>query len=327
MNYAADSRIERNMNVLLCLDKNYVMPTVVLMTSIGINNDSGIVFHLFTDESIGIEETATIKNTAHRFGNFVKFYSIEKNSTMRLPTGQPKQSSYITKATYYRLFASMLLPNNIHKILYLDCDTIVRKSLTLLWETDITNYAAGCINDVIDVCTCSTNRLPYDMQKGYFNAGVLLINLDYWRMNNVYARFVDCINKNASILDFHDQDVLNIEFCDVKKNLPITYNFMVGFYTKTKYNLYNNEYEKEVNNTISDPTIIHYSHKLKPWHYGSGHPHLDVWKYYYEQAIIPQKRRFFYPSKSIKDILRNIGYATGFELLGYKYKKCPHLNK
>lgn len=42
---------------------------------------------------------------------------------------------YISRATYYRLLIPQILSEDIHKVLFLDCDIIVRHSLRPLWES------------------------------------------------------------------------------------------------------------------------------------------------------------------------------------------------
>ena len=46
------------------------------------------------------------------------------------------KGDYISLATYYRLLIPELIPNE-DRILYLDCDIIVRKSLSDLYNRDL----------------------------------------------------------------------------------------------------------------------------------------------------------------------------------------------
>ena len=64
------------------------------------------------------------------------------------------------------------------KVLYLDVDMIVRHSLDSLWDTDINDYAIAAVPDMDEQSHIESNRLPYPMETGYFNAGMLLINVD-----------------------------------------------------------------------------------------------------------------------------------------------------
>ena len=79
-----------------------------------------------------------------------------------------------------------------------------------LWNIDIANNSVGAVPDItLTYDIRSYNRLDYEMELGYFNSGVLLINLDYWRKNSLSTIILEYINENVEKLKFHDQDALN----------------------------------------------------------------------------------------------------------------------
>jgi lipopolysaccharide biosynthesis glycosyltransferase len=183
--------------------------------------------------------------------------------------------AYITKATYYRLFISDILPESVHKIIYMDGDIIVRHSLKDLWETDITKYAVGAVTDMAEA-KHDFKRLGYDSNKGYFNAGVLLINVDYWREHHLKDAFMDLIIDEPQRIVLHDQDVLNITLHDYKYNLPMKYNVQNGFLWKSEYNQFGDkysDYESDLKEAISDPVVVHFTDNKKPWHYEDCNPY------------------------------------------------------
>ena len=71
-------------------------------------------------------------------------------------------------------------------------------------------------------------RLHYPSSDSYFNSGVLLVNLDYWREEGLMSKALDYISKNGSKLVFYDQDVLNALLHDCKLFLPFRYNVQDG---------------------------------------------------------------------------------------------------
>ena len=75
-------------------------------------------------------------------------------------------------------------------------------------------------------------RDRYSPSLGYFNAGVLLVNLRYWRENNLSESFFEIINKYPERLRYHDQDVLNIVLKEIKLTLPLKYNVQHGYFFK-----------------------------------------------------------------------------------------------
>ena len=80
-----------------------------------------------------------------------------------------------------------------------------------------------CAEDVYE-------RLDYDSKYGYFNAGVLLVNLDYWRTHNMTQAFIEYIEHNFEKLRAHDQDVLNAFFYDKSVHISLAWNVEFIFY-------------------------------------------------------------------------------------------------
>lgn len=272
-------------DIVVCTDKWYVMPTGVMMYSVCVNNqDSDITFHVIVDESVTLKSKDNLKNTVERFVNKrVLFYEMNSHLIDNYPTRKNKAT--ITQAAYYRLFVTDIVPPNINKVLYLDGDTIVRHSLTSLWKIDLSGYALAAVTDMSSGKSEYYNRLRYPMELGYFNSGVLLINLDWWRNNNAVALFMEYIAKYSERIKFQDQDVLNVVFSNQILSLPLTYNFQHGFLKKKPGYDYR-KYEKEVEEARKDPVIVHFT-LGKPWEktVPDAHPFTSTFTKYQRQTI------------------------------------------
>lgn len=252
------------MDIVICTDNNYVMPSGVLICSICENNKGNrIRFHIIGDEKLTEIGKASLQEEVNRYHHSISFYNIDSSLYSFMPTGKEGQPQHITIAAYYRLFLADLLPVDIDKVLYLDCDTIVRHSLKDLWSTDITDYAVGGVTDVFEGLICHYNRLRYPQPLGYFNSGVLLINLAYWRKYKLQDLFLDYLKKYPERLKYYDQDVLNYVLREKKKTLHLKYNVQDCFLRKELFISW--EYETELNDAVNDPYIIHYSGGMKPW--------------------------------------------------------------
>ena len=127
------------MDIVACTDKNFVMPTGVMMYSACVNNkETDIVFHVVTN-GVSSEDKRKLSDTVFQFsGKSVLFYDA-KGIDISLFPPISKDYSRITLVTYYRLFLTELLPSNLNKVLYLDGDIIARKSIEELYNTDISN--------------------------------------------------------------------------------------------------------------------------------------------------------------------------------------------
>lgn len=100
----------------------------------------------------------------------------------------------------------------MEKLIYLDCDIIVRHSIAKLYDIDIEDYLLGAVyhNDKLSVNNGAFKRLHIPVEQGYFNAGVLLINLKKWREEHIYEKSIEFLRNNSESIVNHDQDVLNV---------------------------------------------------------------------------------------------------------------------
>ena len=224
---------KKTINIAVCLDKWYVMPTGVMMQSVCVNNpETNVVFHIIIADSVTADDQRDLSDIAAPFKDkSVVFYPINQSlKEMSFPALGDRHN--ITKAAFYRLYLADFLPDTIEKVLYLDGDTIIRHSLLPLWETDLTNYAVGVVCDAEGSNIDFYNRLRYSPNLGYFNSGVLLINLKYWRECHIQEEFSAFIHDYFEAILFHDQDILNYVCRERKKQLPVKYNLQHSYLWK-----------------------------------------------------------------------------------------------
>lgn len=256
----------KTIEIAACTDRGFIMPTGVMMRSVCRNNES-VRFHLVVDESVTEEDKADLREAA--LSREVLFYTIDSQVFNSLPT-----VDNIPRSTYYRLLMPQVLPESIQKILFLDGDIIVRHSLRPLWETDLSGVAIAAVTDADESKIEKYNRQKYLPSYGHFNAGVMLINLDYWRANDIRGEIESYMKDHVEDIRYCDQDILNYVLKDKKKTLPITYNVQTCFLwvlEKACYDYW--KYEAEVLEARRDPAIIHYNiGNVKPWMEGSAHP-------------------------------------------------------
>ena len=295
------------MNVVCCTDANFIMPCGVMLKSLCENNNAVNVF-IVIDESVDEKCKNSLRRIVESYqGNTLSFYLVDSTFFNSFP--QLDFLPRISKATYYRLFLSEILPSDIDKIIFLDCDLIVRHDLNDLWNTKIDEYAIGCIIEHEIDNVEHYNRLMYSHDHGYFNAGVLLINLKYWRERLLTKSFMNYIETYPQRIKYHDQDVLNGVLHKEKIFISPTYNAQAGFFyrkEKKKYSVL--KYGKEIETIIKDPCIVHFSTGFKPWLEDCCHPFKNEFVQYKnmtEWKDIPLEKKYF-PKRSFKGILGDI---------------------
>lgn len=264
------------MDIVVCTDHNYVMPCGVMLYSLCKNNAKHeINFHVVIDESVSTFDKQSLQAIADEWNGVNLIYiPIDGHLFDNFPN--LGGGMYVTKATYYRLYLSKILPQSLNKVLYLDCDMVVRKDIGELWNTNIDNIAVAVALDGMDGLIQLYNRLAYPAGKGYFNAGMMLINLKYWRDYDVLGKCLDFIKNHYDIIVSHDQDVLNVVLQDSKVNVDITYNFGEGFLYKPQFMQFDYYKNREaIERVIHDPAIVHYTIS-KPWKEGCLNPFKSV---------------------------------------------------
>ena len=273
-------------NIAVCFDAGFVMPTGVMLYSACVNTpDTDIDFHLVMDESVSEKDKEALVKTIELFaGKRALFYDISSQTYINFPFCNKDR---LTRSTYIRLFLTEILPQSVEKILYLDGDCIVRHSLLPLWNIDISTYAIGAVFDVSEGDIEYYNRLRYPMALGYFNAGVALINLAYWRQIGAPKLFADYLEQHSDRVKHEDQDVMNVIFKDKKLFIPAKYNLQIFFCWKGTPWWDYWKHENELSEAFEDPSIIHFTGEDKPWivHRRAVTPYSSTFYKYQKQTV------------------------------------------
>ena len=255
--------MEDTINILCATDNNYAPYCGIMLTSLFDNNkDCHFVVYIFEDGSVVEENVEKYQRLASKFGNEIVLKTIDENLLKGFPIND---NLHITIPTYYRLFAEELLPDDIHKVIYLDCDIIVKGNIKPLWQVDLNDKAVAGVNDCNGGPQCK--RLNYDPSFGYFNAGVMVCNLDYWRKNQLMDRFLEYIQNNRNNktkLYYMDQDVLNVMLRGEIVLLSERFNFQVKLFEMQFWQDYSEEQRDTFIKEGQIVSIIHYSDS-KPW--------------------------------------------------------------
>lgn len=309
------------MEIVCSTDNNYVMPTGVMLTSLFENNpEENIRVHVL-DGGLTDESRSQLSDIANKYSQHITYYEINEELFKDFPIGNANQACHIhSMATYYRLYMTKILPVDVDKIIYLDGDLLVLRSLKPLWDMNLDGYALAAVPDPFNNKVDHYNTLRYPMELGYFNAGVLLVNLKYWRDNNVLMEFLKLVKEHPERLVSHDQDVLNYTFRNHKVVLPLKYNMMPEYlYRKECLNVLWS-FEDEIIEGQSNPTIVHFTFVPKPWFKDCLNPYRKVFLEYKRKTIwsnLPEKR--FTPiNERFYDWLRN--KFIGFGILRNKIK-------
>lgn len=229
-------------NVCLACDNNYSKYAGVVIASILSNaNPTDNLEFFILDGGISDEQKEKIYSLKSINDCNINFIKID--DSLFEDYKKIKTLAYITIATYYRLKLPSLLPN-VDKIIYLDCDTIVTSSLIDLFNTDITDYAIAGILDI--------DKKMLKKNPKYFNAGVILMNLEFWRKQNLEKFIFNWGKENINNIKLGDQEILNEVLKNEVKIVSDEWNVQSSnFVNRSSY--------------TNSPKIIHFVAKNKPW--------------------------------------------------------------
>ena len=274
--------------ISLCFicDENYVMPTVVAITSVIANKncteryDIYVVANGLSDESIAVLREL---ETEHD-----RIFIIQTTDSEKYNRFVMKQFP-VTTTDLFKFELPDLLPANLEKVLYLDGDIIVQKDLAPIFNENIENVYAGAVKDYYAVFDPDSFQKRLNVKhKGYFNAGVLLLNLKKMREDHVPALLLQYRKSHND--KFMDQDTFNAVLKENVKYLSFFYNFMYHCWiydTKDLADYYDIQMGKSRYEWIRDALIIHFTWR-KPWQYFDFFA-ADLWLHYY--LLSPFKNR------------------------------------
>ncbi len=236
-------------NICFGFDNDYCQHCAALIASIlyNSNKNDNYVFHIISD-FISDENKQNLEQLKNIADFSIKYYKISADEFENLNT-----KNNLPTACFYRFKLFDIL--KINKVIYLDCDTIVRKDIAELYKTDIKDFYCAGVEDIVG----KTLKKRYSLSDSstYINSGVLLINLKLCKQDNIYEKLIDFISEPLNGL-YGDQDVLNIVVQDKVKILDLKWNCMYKYHTEYD----NKDY---YNSTAKDPSIIHYISVYKPW--------------------------------------------------------------
>lgn len=289
--------LRKSMCIVAAADNNYAQHLAVAFASI-LKNNRGQVPEIYV---IGDELNTKNKNwlleTVKPFGATIDYRQAD-------PTvfEQARVSGYLTHAAYLRILMAELLPPDIEKAIYIDCDVVVEKPLSELWSIDISKYHIGAVPDM-SIEEDEDRGIFLHGKKGlpYFNSGVLLINLRKWREDNTAIAVIEFAKDNPEKMIYGDQDALNAILC--RKCLPIDLKW--NMQTSMLFQKIKNKTAEDISfrYATEDPHIIHYTGRGKPWRFISTHPFRN--NYYRYLKLTPW--RWFRPRLTFWDVIDGAG--------------------
>lgn len=242
-----------NCPLVFACDEDYAMPLATALRSIAEADRSAPQIEVYVLSANFSEKTKQkVIDSLPRGSLSIRWLSVDLAAFSHFST-----LKHISTATYARFLISSMLPESIHRILYLDADILVLKDLTPILELDLEGAVLGAVVDRrLDAMAKTGNTtiegLPH--VRAYFNAGVLLIDFDRWRAERISEKSLAYLERNPHS-PYSDQDALNVACDGLWKRMDPRWNF------------YQIDLEKPLAALApaERPGIVHFQGWQKPW--------------------------------------------------------------
>jgi len=247
-------------HVAVACDENYVAPLAAMLASLVAQLDSQceLVIHVLGSE---LSQDAWRKLRDSLPANRARWNCIELQSSLMTDQGfTPRPYEHISSVCFFRLLLPELLPSDLQKVLYLDCDLIICRDIAELWRTDLQDVALAAVTEWDqNACLASSpagvpqyRELGMSPEQSLFNAGVLLLNLEYWRRTRLAQRAFNYIREVGADVRWYEQEALNVVTNGHYREL------------ESHWNVPASNVAQLADDRVS---IVHYLAAAKPWHW------------------------------------------------------------
>ncbi len=273
--HLAEMDVKDHIHIVFAIDDNYIQQCAVTMMSIlsNTNSEYRLNFHILNSglKSENINKLNTLKNIQYCNINYIDVSKFDLSKF-------PQNRKWISAATYYRLYLAEVLPNNIDKCIYMDCDMIAEEDISILWNYDVENYLAGVVEDEASVN--NNIHLCLNPNDKYFNAGLILFNMKKLREINLVEKSIEYFLENEDKIKLQDQDILNGVLAGKCLYLPLRWNIHTPAYMREENRSYHTYFDER--EAILNPGVVHFTGAYKPWLTCSMHPLREEYQKYLE---------------------------------------------
>ncbi|MDR0911701.1 MAG: glycosyltransferase family 8 protein [Methanobrevibacter sp.] len=270
------------LNVCYCINHDFAPYCAVSLTSLLENNldFKYICVYIVYDEISNVFKKKLKECVKNYFAEiiFIKFPTALNEKLLffgkkRLAMVKDGKLSIVT---YYRLFLSSLIGDNVDRVIYLDADTLVLDSFNTIWDVDLNDKVIAAVKDTNQYSQHMKSferfikNLNFDETIEYMNAGFLIIDLNKWREYNIEKKIFDAIPLFNWSEYCHDQGILNYVFNGNFLVLNPKYNLFSVFYVAKNYISflgYDSIHDKSILVTaMKNPVVLHFvGYPGKPW--------------------------------------------------------------
>lgn len=274
------------MKIAYSCNDYYIPQTGISIISLCENNkeiEELIIY--FIGKNVSKENVQILKSITESYGRSFVYISFEDIAyDLNISSIGRHIETIYTKVFFSRI-------NGLDKIIYLDSDTIVRGSLTPLWNIDIKGVYMGVVQTFSKVKA----QLGMSEEDPFFNDGMAIVNVDYCRENDLIDKVLKVVADYGGNPPTLSEGALNKVCLGHVKYISLRWNCMAGlfYFGLLDINFLSKELDQyskdELNDAIENPVVIHYLTAFynRPWFTPCTHPYKDEYLKY--KAMSPWK--------------------------------------
>ena len=316
---ASVSSLPKTIQVAMITDSNYVMPTMVAVKSMFFNKPKCIAYKIYIiTTDLATDDITKLQNLEHDGFN-IQIINCQNLIAEYLTL---QQRCHVSHAAMLKFFLPEILPS-IDKVLYIDSDVLVQDSLAPLYATDIQTYYAAAVRDTMSVLGREYMQFVGIDNRYYFNSGVLLLNLQKMREDNISQKLVAFRTQKEQ--NFMDQDAFNGVIGHQVRYVSYRYNFLNYYLTVMDKKQLSDLFEEDLTKYADDESlyldcvILHLGGKEKPWSEDVGFLS-ELYRRYADRAMTTSfKNRIKVMLKQIFSV-KNVGIHKVITVCGVKIK-------
>lgn len=258
------------MNILYLSDNNYAIYMGVSILSLLENNKHLHEINIYViDDEIFQENKDILQKMVEAYNRRIIFLDMSEGINKLKRLGAPLYRGSYT--TYLKLFTFSLLPADVHRIFFIDSDTLVVGKLDELYNYDMQGNPVAAVLD--NLCIFDKVHLGYDRDCVWCNMGVMLVDVDKWKEMDCEQMVINQMQKRCAFVAV-DQNLLNISLHGHISVLPLKYN-VTQHYLAYSYNDFMKCFpmkhfytKKDVEYALQNPIVHHFERFIgeSPWH-------------------------------------------------------------
>lgn len=269
------SKYKKIIPICASTDENLTFAAATMFISVleACDKDTFLDFFCFVTEETPNEDCLKIKSIEKNYPNcsvtIINMGNTYLDSVNRHPL--------VTNACLYK-FAIIDKITQYDKVLYLDTDIYVNRDLQELYDIDLKDNYVGAVFNILYYLTKQnyTKILQIPDMESYFNAGVMLMNLKKMREDNILPILESYIGKFPNSVDQHIfNKVCYGKILNIAPKYNVTIKYKEIYETEKKSECFYTQ--KEIDEAVKNPVIVHYTGRRKPWEYSDI---FLAWKWY-----------------------------------------------